>query len=50
MDYSAQDFYDYLAAGNASMIGGLIYIICISDGGSYLKRRGMQVSYPLFPW
>lgn len=49
MDYSAQNFYDYLAAGNATMIGGLIYIICIIGWWKLFEKAGYAGILSIIP-
>ena len=49
MDYSAQNFYDYLAAGNATMIGGLLYIICIIGWWKLFEKAGYAGILSIIP-
>ena len=49
MDYSAQQFFDYMETGDTTVIGALVYIICIVGWWKLFEKAGFSGILSIIP-
>lgn len=49
MEHTAQDFYNYLSSGNTTLIGGIVYIICIVGWWKLFEKAGFSGILSIIP-